>query len=82
MSEEVNYKDEYDKLKLESDSKINTMNNEIAQLTQGLTERDKKISELQTYICKNLTTPKSTGGAEPMDFDELYKSAIDENKKK
>ena len=82
MTDEKDYQKMYDDLKTESESKIATMENDIAELTKGLDERDKKISELQTYICKNLTSPENPNrNAGGDDFIDKYKAAINENKK-
>lgn len=58
----------------------NTFKADIEKLKTTITERDGKITELQTYICKNLTTPvtekKDVGGVK--DFATLYKETLSE----
>lgn len=66
--------------KLESENA--TYKTDIEKLNSTVTEKDNKIVELQSYICKNLTSPKSgTGPDEITDFVSLYKETISELKK-
>ena len=58
----------------------NTYKADIEKLKTTITERDGKITELQAYICKNLTSPvtekKDVGGVK--DFATLYKETLSE----
>lgn len=66
--------------KLESENA--TYKTDIEKLNSTVTEKDTKIAELQSYICKNLTSPKSeTDHDEITDFVSLYRETISELKK-
>ena len=51
---------------------------DIENLKGTIATKDTKISELQTYICKNLTTPKTptSGTTEIKDFNAMYKETL------
>ena len=55
---------------------------DIETLKNTITTKDTKITELQTYICKNLTTPKSpnSGTTEIKDFNAMYKETLSKMK--
>ena len=51
---------------------------DIETLKGTIATKETKISELQTYICKNLTTPKdpNTGSTEIKNFATMYKETL------
>ena len=80
---EIDYKQLYDDLKTTADSMEKTLRTDIENLKTTITDKDAKISELQTYICKNLTSDKSSvQGAEKYSFEDRYKNALKQMDKK
>lgn len=80
---EIDYKQLYDDLKTTADSMEKTLRTDIENLKTTITDKDAKISELQTYICKNLTSEKnSVQGAEKSSFEDRYKNALKQMDKK
>lgn len=61
-----------------------TFKADIEKLKTTVTEKDSKISELQTYICKNLTTPRETkkDTIDVSSFADLYKETLSQMAKK
>ena len=61
-----------------------TFKADIEKLTKSVTEKDNKISELQTYICKNLTTPREPkkDNIDVSSFADLYKETLSQMAKK
>ena len=55
---------------------------DIENLKGTIATKDTKISELQSYICKNLTTPKTpnSGTTEIKDFNAMYKETLSKMK--
>lgn len=76
-NDDIDYKTMYEDLKVKSEADVKTLNENIENLKNTLKTRDDKINELQTYICKNLSTP-----GKPSDnvstFEDRYKNAIKE----
>lgn len=80
---EIDYKQLYDDLKTTADSMETTLKKDIENLKSTITDKDAKISELQTYICKNLTSDKSSvQGADKPSFEDRYKNALKQMDKK
>lgn len=79
--------DEIEQLKetitqLESENAI--YKSDIEKLKTSVTEKDSKITELQSYICKNLTTPREpqNGLDDVIDFADAYRKTLSEISKK
>jgi len=74
MTEELDYKAMYEDLKISTDAEKETLNQDITNLKNTLSKKDEKINELQTYICKNLSTPNAP--VEGQSFEDRYKNAL------
>lgn len=61
-----------------------TFKADIEKLKTTVTEKDSKISELQSYICKNLTTAREPrkDDIDVSSFADLYKETISQMAKK
>ena len=84
MYKDIDYKALYDDLKTTADIMESTLKSDISKLNDVIKERDEKINQLQTYICKNLSTDKPGKGAgtDTSTFEDRYKSALNEMNKK
>lgn len=72
-----------EKIKLESE--IATLKADLDKANATIEDNNTKISELQTYICKHLSSPETKTNApteDVKDFATLYADAIAENTKK
>ena len=81
---DIDYKALYDDLKTTADSMESTLKSDISKLNDAIKERDEKINQLQTYICKNLSTdkPGKGAGSDTSSFEDRYKNALKDMNKK
>lgn len=82
MTDEIDYKALYEEMKTKYDAIESGFKKELETLKTEMSAKDTKIGELQTYICKNLTTenpPKEN--ASLSSFEDRYKNAIKNNTK-
>lgn len=77
----VDYEVLYNDMKVKHEADMTKLNEEIATLKNTLSQRDAKVDELQTYICRHLSTPGSS--VQHTDsFEDRYRQAVVENTKR
>lgn len=80
MTEEP--KPDYEKMYNELKTQYDSINTKISNLEATITDRDKKINELQIYIADNVVSKRTEKSDIPNSFDDIYNKTLSEMKNK
>lgn len=71
---------DFESYKIEMDAKIAELTKNAEMMNTTISEKDKKIGELQAYIANYVSSPKKSESKDsdyiPKSFDDLYKETI------
>lgn len=73
---------DFENYRIEMDAKIAELTKNVETMNATISDKDKKIGELQAYIANYVSSPKKSESKDsdfmPKSFDDLYKETISE----